>query len=104
MFTVPTPSPANLGAEERPVRAALSSELEKAIPDPFHPEAKQDWYSLLCPHTSVFLQPCCKIRGAKGVHVGPPACWPRDLGQHLKASISSPINWTLVPTSQSCEG
>lgn len=34
IFRAPTPSPVNLGAEERPVRAALPSALEEALPGP----------------------------------------------------------------------
>ena len=41
MFRVPTPSPFNLGGEARPVRAALSSALEEALPGtpPARPQA-----------------------------------------------------------------
>lgn len=57
MFTAPTPSPVNLGAEERPVRAALSSALEEALlTPPSRPQA-----GLMFIPVSPHIQPSCSL-------------------------------------------
>lgn len=57
MFTAPTPSPVNLGAEERPVRAAVSSALEEALLHPSIQAASRTHVHSCVPTHPAFLQP-----------------------------------------------
>lgn len=75
IFRDPAPSPVNLGAEERPVRAVLPSALEEALPGPSLQAPHTGLVSCPLPHTSSL--PSTLLQNEQGgvggrVHLGPP--------------------------------